>query len=110
MSHYESDEGNYEDEEKEMGRYALPKGFAEHRYPKGLSCRMTDKKYDGSEEPKLWLSGYLQAVKILGGSRETTMQRLQLYLTGAARSWLSKLPDDSIGNWGKLENQFTSNL
>jgi hypothetical protein len=27
------------------------------------------------------------------------MQSLQLHLTGPARSWLSKLPDDSIGNW-----------
>jgi hypothetical protein len=51
MSHYESDEGNYEDEEKEMGHYALPKGFAEHRYPKGLSCRMTEKNMMDQKNP-----------------------------------------------------------
>jgi hypothetical protein len=34
------------------------------------------------------------------------MQSLQLHLTGAARSWLSTLPDDSIESWGELENQF----
>jgi hypothetical protein len=28
---------------KKSGRYALPKEFAERRYPKGLSCRMTSK-------------------------------------------------------------------
>jgi hypothetical protein len=38
------------------------------------------------------------------------MQSLQLHLTGATRSWLSTLPDDSIGSWGKLENQFTRNF
>jgi hypothetical protein len=34
------------------------------------------------------------------------MQSLQLYLTGVARSWLNTLPNDSIGSWGELENQF----
>jgi hypothetical protein len=67
-------------------------------------------KYDGPQEPKLWLSDYLQAVQILRGSRATAMQILQLHLTGVARSWLSKLPDDSIGSWGELEDQFTRNF
>jgi hypothetical protein len=53
---------------------------------------------------------YLQAVKILGGSKATAMQSLQLHLTGAARSWLSKLPKESIGNWNELEKQFTRNF
>jgi hypothetical protein len=47
-------------------------------------------------------------VQILGGTRATTMQRLQLHLTGTAQSWLGTLPDDSIGSWGELENQFTN--
>jgi hypothetical protein len=38
------------------------------------------------------------------------MQSLHLHLTGAARSWLNMLPDDSIGSWGELENQFTRNF
>jgi hypothetical protein len=67
-------------------------------------------KYDGSQEPELWLSDYLQAVKILWGSSAMAMQSLQLHLTGAVRSWLSKLPDNSIGSWGELEDQFTTNL
>jgi hypothetical protein len=41
------------------------------------------------------------------GSKATAMQSLQLHLTGATQSWLSKLPDDSIGSWGELEDQFT---
>jgi hypothetical protein len=32
------------------------------------------------------------------------MQSLQLHLTGAAWSWLSMLPNDSIRSWGELEN------
>jgi hypothetical protein len=56
------------------------------------------------------LSDYLQDVKILGGLRATAMQSLQLHLTGAAWSWLSKLPNDSIGSWSELAKQFTSNF
>jgi hypothetical protein len=80
------------------------------RVPIGFKLPHDQQKYDGSQEPKLWLSNYLQAVKILGGTRATTMQSLQLQLTSAARSWLSTLPDDSIGSWGELENQFAQNF
>jgi hypothetical protein len=52
----------------------------------------------------------LQAVRILGGSKETTIQSLQLHLTGAARSWLSKLERETIGSWEELTKQFTSNF
>jgi hypothetical protein len=38
------------------------------------------------------------------------MQSLQLHLTGAARSWLSKLEEETIGSWEELTNQFTSNF
>jgi hypothetical protein len=56
------------------------------------------------------LSDYLQAVQILGGTRAIAMRSLQLHLTGAARSWLNTLPNDSIGSWGELENQFARNF
>jgi hypothetical protein len=38
------------------------------------------------------------------------MQSLQLHLTGAARSWLSKLGKETIGSWEELTKQFTSNI
>jgi hypothetical protein len=80
------------------------------RVHKGFKLPHDQQKYDGLQEPKLWLSDYLQVVQILGGSRAMTMQTLQLHLTGAARSWLNTLPDDSIGSMGELENQFTRNF
>jgi hypothetical protein len=52
----------------------------------------------------------LQAVKILGGIKETTMQSLQLHLTDVARSWLSKLEKGTIGSWEELTKQFTGNF
>jgi hypothetical protein len=80
------------------------------RVPKGFKLPHDQQKYNGSQEPTLWLSDYLQAVQILGGTRATTMQSLQLHLTGASRSWLNTLHNDSIGSWGELESQFARNF
>jgi hypothetical protein len=38
------------------------------------------------------------------------MQSLQLHLTGAVWSWLSKLERETIGTWEALTKQFTSNF
>jgi hypothetical protein len=78
--------------------------------PKGFKLPHDQQKYNGSQEPQSWLSDYLQALKILGGTKETAMQSLQLHLTGAARSWLSKLEKKTIGSWEELTKQFTSNF
>jgi hypothetical protein len=52
----------------------------------------------------------LQAVQILGGSKETAMRSLQLHLIGAARSWLGKLKKETIGSLDELAKQFISNF
>jgi hypothetical protein len=103
-------EENYEDDEKEMGALCFTRRVRRMRVPKGFKLPHDQRKYDGSQEPKQWLSDYLQAVQILGGTRATTMQSLQLHLTGAARSWLNTLPNDSIRSWGELESQFARNF
>jgi hypothetical protein len=78
--------------------------------PKGFKLSHDQQKYDGCQEPQSWLSDYLQAVKILGGTKETAMQSLQLHLTGAVRSWLSKLEKETIGSREELTKQFMSNF
>jgi hypothetical protein len=92
-------EENYEDDEKEMGALCFTRRVRRTRVPKGFKLPHDQQKYDGSQEPTLWLSDYLQAVQILGGTRAIAMQSLQLHLTGTARSWLNTLPNDSIGSW-----------
>jgi hypothetical protein len=103
-------EENYEDDEKEMGALCFTRRVRKMQVPKGFKLPHDQEKYDGSQEPTLWLSDYLQAVQILGGTRATAMQSLQLHLTGAARSWLNTLPNYSIGSWGELESQFARNF
>jgi hypothetical protein len=103
-------EKNYKDDEKEMGALCFTRRVHRMRVPKGFKLPHDQQKYDRSQEPKLWLSDYLQAVQILRGTRATAMQSLQLHLTGATRSWLSTLPNDSIGSWEELESQFARNF
>jgi hypothetical protein len=99
-------EENYEDDEKEMGMLCFTCRVRRTRVPKGFKLPHDQQKYDGLQ----WLSDYLQAVQILGGTRATAMQSLQLHLTGAARSWLNTSPNDSIRSWGELESQFARNF
>jgi hypothetical protein len=79
-------EENYENNEKEMGALCFTRRVRKMRVPKGFKLPHDQEKYDGSQEPMLWLSDYLQVVQILGGTRATMMQSLQLHLTSAARS------------------------
>jgi hypothetical protein len=69
-------EENYEDDEKEISALCFTRRVCRTRVPKGFKLPHDQQKYDGSHEPKLWLSDYLQAVQILGGTRATAMQSL----------------------------------
>jgi hypothetical protein len=55
-------EENYEDDEKEMGALCFTQRVRRTRVPKGFKLPHDQQKYDGSQEPTLWLSDYLQAV------------------------------------------------
>jgi hypothetical protein len=77
-------EENYEDDGKEMGALCFTCRVRKTRVPKGFKLPHDQQKYDGSQEPTLWLLDYLQVVQILGGTKATAMQSLQLYLTGIA--------------------------
>jgi hypothetical protein len=67
-----------------MGAACFTRQVCRVPVPKGFKLSHDQQKYDGSQEPQSWLSDYLQAIKILGGSKETAMQSLELHLTGAA--------------------------
>jgi hypothetical protein len=85
-----------------MGASCFTRRIRTTPVPKGFKLPHDQQKCNGSHEPQSWLSNYLQAVQILGGTKEIAMQSLQLHLTGAARSWLSKLEKKTIGSWEDL--------
>jgi hypothetical protein len=109
-SRYPWREENYKDDKKKMGALCFTRRVRKMRAPKGFKLPHDQEKYDGSQEPTLWLLDYLRAVQILGGTRAIAMRSLQLHLIGAARSWLNTLSNDSIGSWGELESQFARNF
>jgi hypothetical protein len=52
------------------------------------------------------LVDYVETVKLMGGTKATAMQSIQVYLSGAARSWMRKLPEEPIDNWETFERVF----
>jgi hypothetical protein len=61
-----------------------PKG-SQTQGPKGFNLPHDQQKYDGSQEPELWLSDYLQAVKILGGAQGQQQCKSCSYTSPAQR-------------------------
>jgi hypothetical protein len=52
-------EENYEDDEKEMGALCFTRRVRKIRVSKGFKLPHDQKKYDGSQDPTLWLSDYV---------------------------------------------------
>jgi hypothetical protein len=48
------------------------------------------KKFDRLQDPEDWLVNYLETIKLMGGTKATTMQSIQVHLSGAARSWIDE--------------------
>jgi hypothetical protein len=58
-AHYALKEENYEDNKKNMGALCFTRRVQRTRVPRGFKLPHDQRKYDGSQEPKLWLSDYL---------------------------------------------------
>jgi hypothetical protein len=52
-------EENYEDDDKDMGALCFTRRVRKTRVSKGFKLPHDQNKYDGSQEPNLWLSDYL---------------------------------------------------
>jgi hypothetical protein len=101
----------YDDDDAEMcGASCFTRWVRITAVPKDFKLPHDRQKFDGLQEPKSWLSDYQQTVKILGSTKAIAMQSLQLHLSGAARSWLRKLPNESISSRDDLADQFIQNF
>src|SRR4051812_29616328 len=76
--------------------------YGRHRCLKASNSRL--------HEPKIWLDDHISSVKLHGGSKNSTMQCLQLQLKGATRAWLNNLPSGSIRSWEELVYRFICNF
>src|SRR3954471_2037011 len=99
-----------EDEGELCGARCFSRSVRRTRMPQNFKIPSDTPKFDGTQDPKAWLSDHLSSVKLHGRSRETAMQCLHLQLTGAARIWLSSLSSGSIQSWEELAYSFVRNF
>lgn len=99
------------DNEDDMcGVHCFTQRIRKTRVPSNFQIPDKYRKFDGLQDPEEWITDYLETVKIRGGTKSTAMQSIQLHLSGAARSWLRKLPNDSIDSWESFKNMFIHNF
>jgi hypothetical protein len=78
--------------------------------PKGIKLSDGVVKFNGQQDPRIWLDDFITAVKISGGSRDNALQLLPLHLKDNARAWLNNLAPDSIRSWEEFRQAFIANF
>jgi hypothetical protein len=78
--------------------------------PKGIKLSDGVVKFNGQQDPRIWLDDFVTTVKISGGSRDNALQLLSLHLKDNARAWLNNLASDSIRSWEEFRQAFIANF
>jgi hypothetical protein len=78
--------------------------------PKGIKLSDSVVKFNGQQDPRIWLDDFMTAVTIGGGSRDNALQLLSLHLKDNARAWLNNLAPDSICSWEDFRQAFIANF
>jgi hypothetical protein len=78
--------------------------------PKGIKLSDGVVKFNGQQDPRIWLDDFMTAVTIGGGSRDNALQLLSLHLKDNARAWLNNLAPDSIRSWEEFRQAFIANF
>jgi hypothetical protein len=78
--------------------------------PKGIKLSDGVAKFNGQQDPRIWLDDFMTAVTIGGGSRDNALQLLSLHLKDNARAWLNNLAPDSIRSWEEFRQAFIANF
>src|SRR4051812_12036586 len=80
-----SDEQASDEDVEPCGALCFTRFIRETRMPSSFKLNSTTLKYNGLEEPKVWLDDYLTTVKFQRGTNVTAMQYVQLMLESSAR-------------------------
>jgi hypothetical protein len=80
-------------------------------FPQRFHQPMSNDKYTGETDPRVWLNDYHLACQ-LGGTTidEVIILNLPLHLADSARTWLEHLPPSQIHNWDDLVRTFIGNF
>jgi hypothetical protein len=77
---------------------------------KGIKLSDGVVKFNGQQDPRIWLDDFITVVTISGGSRDNALQLLSLHLKDNARAWLNNLAPDSIRSWEEFRQAFIVNF
>jgi hypothetical protein len=77
---------------------------------KGIKLSDGVVKFNGLQDPQIWLDDFITAVTISGGCRDNALQLLSLHLKDNARAWLNNLAPDSIRSWEEFRQAFITNF
>jgi hypothetical protein len=77
---------------------------------KGINLSDGIVKFNGQQDPQIWLDDFMIAVTIGDGSRDNALQLLSLHLKDNARAWLNNLAPDSIRSWEEFWQAFIANF
>ena len=103
---YDRNDGDYEP----CGAACFSFNIRDTRMPKGFKLTAEAVKYDGKQDPRLWLEDYLIACSCQGGTSTTAMQYIQLMLTGSARGWLNTQPKNAFRTWDEFAEAFVKSF
>jgi hypothetical protein len=78
--------------------------------PKGIKLSDGVVKFNGQQDPQIWLDDFITAITISGGSRDNALQLLSLHLKDNARAWLNNLAPDNIRSWEEFWQAFIVNF
>jgi hypothetical protein len=78
--------------------------------PKGIKLSDGVVRFNGQQDPRIWLDDFITAVTSSGGSRDNALQLLSLHLKDNARAWLNNLAPDSILSWEEFRQAFIANF
>jgi hypothetical protein len=78
--------------------------------PKGIKLSDGVVKFNGQQDPRIWLDDFITAVTISGGSRDNALQLLSLHLKDNTRAWLNNLAPYSIRSWEEFRQAFIANF
>lgn len=81
----------------------------QHQFPDGFKPTNIE-QYDRTTDRAVWIEDFLVSVHIAGGDDLHAIKYLPLKLKGLARHWLNSLPENSIGVWEDLEDEFRANF
>jgi hypothetical protein len=78
--------------------------------PKGIKLSNRVVKFNGQQDPRIWLDDSITAVTISDRSRDNALQLLSLHLKDNAMAWLNNLAPDSIRSWEEFRQAFIVNF